>query len=197
MKIISEQGELLAFSETENVYPRNYEDLCVFLGAFRKPITSGDGKIYNSEIGKAVWANIITRKRPPSTYDDTVSQSIYQLIGELGFNGDFPAMLYLYDRLNVAESEYTAICKDANDSRNAIFKWAKEVFSHAIKINAVHGNGNVSVFQYVNMPDGTDDGGSNPYITPERNIDGILALFGELATNKGKVGDNNDDEPDI
>ena len=189
MNYINENGEPLAFSELENVYPRNYEDLCVFLEVFRKPIMSGDGKIYDSNIGKAVWANIVCRKRPVTSYNSPVSESIYQLIGELGFNGDFPAMLYLYDRLDISESEYNAICKDKTDERSSIFRWAKEVFSHTSKINAVHGNGNVNVFQYVSMSDGTDEG-SNSYTTPEQNIGGILALFGELAANKGKVGEN-------
>ncbi len=191
MKRVNEQGEPLAFSEIENVYPKNYEDLCVFLEAFRQPIMSGDGKIYDSSIGQSVWANIVTRKRPISGYESPVSESIYQLIGELGFNGDFPAMLYLYDRLDIMESEYNAICKDTEDERSAIFRWAREVFSHASKINAVHGNGNISVFQFVNMSDGTDDGIGNTYVTPEQNISNILALFGELAINKGKVGDDN------
>ena len=189
MNYINENGEPLAFSELENVYPRNYEELCVFLEVFRKPIMSGDGKIYDSNIGKAVWANIVCRKRPVTNYNSPVSESIYQLIGELGFNGDFPAMLYLYDRLDISESEYNAICKDKTDERSSIFRWAKEVFSHTSKINAVHGNGNVNVFQYVSMSDGTDEGG-NSYTTPEQNIGGILALFGELAANKGKVGEN-------
>lgn len=195
MKYLNEQGEPLAFSETENVYPKTYEELCVFLEPFRKSVTSGDGKIYSSEIGKAVWANIVCRKRPAIGCTGPASESIYGLIGELGFNGDFPAMLYLYDRLDISESEYTAICKDKDDKRSPIFRWAKEVFSHTSKINAVHGNGNVSVFQYVSMSDNADDSG-NPYITPEQNINGILALFSELASNKGKVGEN-DDDPDI
>ena len=195
MRIINEEGEMLAFSEIENVYPRNYEDLCVFLEVFRKPITSGDGKIYNSEIGKTVWANIVTRKRPVSNDDSLIAESVYQLIGELGYNGDFPAMLYLYDRLDITANEYNSICRDKTDERSAIFRWAKEVFSHASKINAVHGNGNVTVFQFVNMPDGTDDLGSSNYITPMSNIGGIFSLFGELAANQGKVGA--DDEADV
>ena len=189
MSYIDENGEPLAFSELENVYPRNYEELCVFLEVFRKPIMSGDGKIYDSNIGKAVWANIVCRKRPVTSYNNPVSESIYQLIGELGFNGDFPAMLYLYDRLDMSEGEYNAICKDKTDERSAIFRWAKEVFSHTSKINAVHGNGNVNVFQYVSMSDSEEESNS-VYTTPEQNIGGILALFGELAANKGKVGEN-------
>lgn len=189
MNYINENGEPLAFSELENVYPRNYEELCVFLEVFRKPIMSGDGKIYDSNIGKAVWANIVCRKRPVTSYNSPVSESIYQLIGELGFNGDFPAMLYLYDRLDISEGEYNAICKDKTDERSSIFRWAKEVFSHTSKINAVHGNGNVNVFQYVSMSDSEEESNS-VYTTPEQNIGGILALFGELAANKGKVGEN-------
>ena len=185
----------MAYSEIENVYPRDYEELCVFLEEFRQPIASGDGKIYNSTIGKAVWANIVTRKRPVNTSNQYVAESIYQLIGELGFNGDFPAMLYLYDRLDVTEAEYNAICRDRTDERSAIFRWAREVFSHASKINAVHGNGNVGVFQYVNMADASDDVGSSEYTTPPQNISNIISLFGELAANRGKVGE--DDEADI
>ena len=188
-KFLSEKGESLAFSESEDIYPRNYEDLCVFLEAFRKPISSGDGKIYDSSIGKTVWANIVTRKRPVSDDGGTAAESIYQLIGELGVNGDFPAMLYLCDRLDVSESEYNAVCRDKSDSRHEIFRWAREVFSHASKINAVHGNGNVNVFQYVNMADETDEGNGNAYTTPKENINGIIALFGELAAKQGKVGD--------
>lgn len=195
MKIYNEQGTPLAFSEVEDIYPRNYEDLCVFLGAFRKPIASGDGKIYNSTIGQSVWANIITRKRPASNDQSLVAESIYQLIGELGFNGDFPAMLYLYDRLDITASEFTSICRDIADERSSIFRWAREVFSHASKINAVHGNGNVSVFQFVNTPDSADDMGISAYITPTQNINGILSLFSELAVNQGKVGET--DEADI
>lgn len=204
-KHIDEYGNALAFSEIEDVYPRNYEDLCVFLKAFREPISSGDGKIYNANIGKAVWANIVCRKRPIHNYDTQISESIYQLVGELGFNGDFPAMLYLYDRLDVTESEYNAICRDSADNRSAIFRWTRELFSHASKINAVHGNGNVNVFQYVNTPDDNDNG-TNAYQTPETNISNILALFGGLTSSKGKVGEiirgkddaeNNDDEISI
>lgn len=195
MRIFNEEGETLAFSEIENVYPRNYEDLCVFLEVFRKPIISGDGKIYDSEIGKTVWANIVTRKRPVSNDNTLVAESVYQLIGELGYNGDFPAMLYLYDRLDITANEYNSICRDKSDERSAIFRWAREVFSHASKINAVHGNGNVTVFQFVNMPDGTDDLGSSSYITPMSNIGGIFSLFSELAANQGKVGA--DDEADV
>lgn len=195
MSTINEQGENLAFSETENVYPKSYEDLCVFLEAFREPISSGDGKIYNADIGKAVWANIVTRKRPVNDHDTPTAESIYQLIGELGFNGDFPAMLYLYDRLDLSETEYNSICKDRTDKRSAILRWAKEVFSHAGKINAIHGNGNISVFQYVNTSDESDIADSSTYTTPTQNINGILALFGELAANKGKVG--NKDEASI
>lgn len=195
MRTFNEKGEILAFSETENIYPKTYEELCVFLETFRSPITSGDGKIYDSELGKAVWANIITRKRPISSGDTDMTESVYQLIGELGFNGDFPAMLYLYDRLDVTEGEYNAICKDKSDARGEIFRWAREVFAHASKINAVHGNGNVSVFQYVNMPDSTDDIGTNPYVTAEQDIGKILSLFSELASNSGKVGEF--DETDV
>lgn len=195
MKVVSERGEYMAYSEIENVYPRDYEELCVFLEEFRQPIASGDGKIYNSTIGKAVWANIVTRKRPVNTSNQYVAESIYQLIGELGFNGDFPAMLYLYDRLDLTEAEYNAICRDRTDERSAIFRWAREVFSHASKINAVHGNGNVGVFQYVNMADASDDVGSSEYTTPPQNISNIISLFGELAANRGKVGE--DDEADI
>ena len=194
MRAVSKKGEPLAFSEIENIYPSNYEDLCVYLELFRKPILPGDGKIYDSSIGKSVWANIVTRKRPVSNDDTPVARSIYQLIAELGFNGDFPAMLYLYDRLGVLESEFNAICKDSSDDRSRIFRWAREVFTHASKINAVHGNGNVNVFQYVNMPDETNDVAGNAYITPEQDIRGIVALFGELAANKGKVGDNTEEE---
>ena len=195
MRTFSEQGEPLAFSEVEEDYPRNYEDLCVFLGVFREPIRSGDGKIYDSTIGKTVWANIVTRKRPASRDDSLIAESIYQLIGELGFNGDFPAMLYLYDRLDMTANEYSAICRDRADERCDIFRWAREVFSHASKINAVHGNGNVNVFQFVNMPDNTDDLGGSGYITPIQNVQGIISLFGELAANQGKVGE--DDEADV
>lgn len=194
MRTVSEHGDYMAFSESADIYPRNYAELCVFLEEFRQPILSGDGKIYNSSIGKAVWANIVTRKRPVNSDNVYVAESIYQLIGELGFNGDFPAMLYLYDRLDVTESEYSAICQDRADGRSAIFRWAREVFSHASKINAVHGNGNVNVFQFVNMPDGTDDIGGGGYITPVQNIRGIMSLFGELAANQGKVGEDDADD---
>lgn len=192
-RYINEQGEPMAFSEVKGeIDVRNYEELCVFLGDFRKPITSGDGKIYNADIGKAVWANIVCRKKPVAHQNSFDSESVYQLIAELGFNGDFPAMLYLYDRLNISESKYLAICKDNTDDRSAIFRWAREVFSHVSKINAVHGNGNVNVFQYVSMSDDVDIASDNQYVTPEKNIQGILELFSELAANKGKVGENDE-----
>lgn len=197
MKNIGDAREPLAFSEADNVYPKTYEELCVFLSdkGRAQQIRSGDGKIYDSEIGKAVWANVVVRKRPVSGHDCPTAESIYQLIGELGFNGDFPAMLYLYDRFDLSEGEYNHICRDREDDRSAIFKWAREVFSHASKINAVHGNGNVTVFQYVNMPDDTEQGGESDYVTTPANIGNLIALFGELSRTQGRVG--HADETDV
>lgn len=197
MKNIGDTREPLAFSEVDGVYPKTYEELCVFLSdkGRAQQIRSGDGKIYDSDIGKAVWANVVVRKKPVKGYEGAVAESIYQLIGELGFNGDFPAMLYLYDRFDLSENEYNNICRDRDDDRSAIFRWAREVFSHASKINAVHGNGNVSVFQYVNMPDEVEQGGESDYVTPPRDIGNILALFGELSKNQGRVG--HADETDV